>query len=72
VSGGDELNSYRIYILGPDGRLQLGQAFEEADDTVAGVRAVTLSVSGQAAELWEAGRRVGQVSTDGVFTPGGA
>jgi len=64
------LKSYRIYIVGADGRLQLGQAFEEADDIVAGVRAQGLAVNGQTAELWEGGRMVGQVSADGVFTPG--
>jgi hypothetical protein len=64
------LKSYRIYIVGADGRLQLGQAFEEADDAVAAARAVSLAVNGQTAELWEGGRMVGWVSGDGVFSPG--
>lgn len=64
------MKAYRIYIVDQDGKLQLGQAFEESDDVVAGVRAVTLAVSGQTAELWEGGRMVGRVSVDGVFIPG--
>jgi hypothetical protein len=64
------VKAYRIYIVGSDGRLQLGQAFEDADDTAAGARAETLAETGQIAELWEGGRMVGKVSKSGVFKPG--
>jgi hypothetical protein len=64
------LKAYRIYIVGPDGRLQLGQAFEAQDDTIAGARAEAHAVRGRIAELWEGGRMVGKVSKHGVFTHG--
>jgi hypothetical protein len=64
------VKTYRIYIVGSDGRLQLGQAFDAADDKAAVERAGLLAVSGQVAELWEGGRMVGQVGADGVFVPG--
>jgi hypothetical protein len=64
------VKAYRIYIVGSDGRLQLGHAFEATDDVIAGTRAETHAARGQVAELWEGGRMVGRVSTDGVFTTG--
>jgi hypothetical protein len=64
------LKSYRVYILEPDGRLQLGQAFEAADDVAAGGRAEAAAERGKVAELWEGGRMVGLVSKDGAFTRG--
>ena len=64
------MKAYRIYIVDSDGRLQLGEAFEAADDAAAGVRAEALAAKGKVAELWEGGRMVGQVSRQGVFTPG--
>lgn len=64
------MKAYRVYIVGSDGRLQLGQAFEADDDKVAGERAEILAAKGQIAELWEGGRMVGQVSKQGVFTTG--
>ena len=65
------MKSYRIYILGQDGRLKLGEAFEAAADDDAIARAETAAVKGEAAELWEGGRMVGVVSKDGVFRAGG-
>jgi hypothetical protein len=64
------VKAYRIYIVGSDGRLQLGQAFEHVDDAAAGALAETLAAIGQVAELWEGGRMVGKVSKSGIFTPG--
>jgi len=64
------LKSYRIYIVGSDGRLQLGQAFEAPDDRTAGALAEGMAASGQIGELWEGGRMVGRVSTQGVFNLG--
>jgi hypothetical protein len=64
------MKAYRIYIVGSDGRLQLGQAFEAPEDKVAAVLAQALSDKGQTAELWEGGRMVGLVSKLGVFTAG--
>jgi hypothetical protein len=64
------VKSYRIYIVGSDGRLQLGQAFEAPDDRTAGALAVCAAVSGLTAELWEGGRMVGEVSRLGVFNMG--
>jgi len=67
---GRELKSYRIYLVGRDGRLQLGAAFEAADDKAAEVRALALAQKGQAAELWAGGRLVGKVSKEGEFSRG--
>lgn len=64
------MKAYRIYIVGSDGRLELGHAFEATDDMVAGARAETHAAKGQVAELWEGGRMVGRVSTDGEFAAG--
>jgi hypothetical protein len=64
------VKAYRIYIVGADGRLQLGQAFEAADDRAAAARAEGSAPQGQTAELWEGGRMVGRVDLDGVFRPG--
>jgi hypothetical protein len=66
------VKSYRIYIVDPDGRLQLGQAFEAVDDKAASLVAESLAQRGRTAELWEGGRIVGQVSKDGVFSTGGS
>lgn len=64
------MKSYRIYIVDPDGRLQLGLAFEAVDDQAAGRQAEGVASKGRSAELWEGGRMVGRVSKDGVFTTG--
>jgi hypothetical protein len=64
------VKSYRIYILGSDGRIQLGEAFEAPDDHAACAAAQGLSRPGQATELWEGGRIIGRVSKDGVFSLG--
>jgi hypothetical protein len=61
------VKAYRIYFVGSDGRLQLGQAFEASDDKAAAARAEHLALKGQVAELWEGGRMVGEVSKAGVF-----
>ncbi len=65
------MKSYRIYIVDPDGRLHLGQAFEAVDDRAAGVQAEGAAQRGRTAELWEGGRMVGRVSEDGTFKAGG-
>jgi hypothetical protein len=62
------VKSYRIYIVDPDGRLQLGLAFEAVDDHAAGQQARSVARRGRAAELWAGGRLVGRVSTDGLYT----
>jgi hypothetical protein len=61
------VKSYRIYIVGLDGRLQLGLAFQASDDRAAGAQAEAAATRGQVAELWEGGRLVGKVSKSGVF-----
>ena len=65
------MKAYRIYIVDPDGRLQLGQAYEAADDQAAAERALGAASKGHVAELWEGGRIVGRVTEHGVFEPGG-
>ena len=71
-AGGRRVKSYRMYIVGADGRLQLGRAFEAPDDRAAGELAEGFAVSGQVAELWQGGRMIGQVSKQGVFNLGEA
>jgi len=66
------LKSYRIYIVGRDGRLQLGEALEAADDLAARAAALAAARPGQTVELWEGGRLVGRVAEDGRFIPDGA
>jgi len=63
------LKSYRIYIVGKDGRLRLGDAFEAASDGDAIARAGAAAGNGETAELWEGGRMIGTTSMDGVFVP---
>ena len=53
------MKAYRIYIVGSDGRLQLGQAFEAVDDAAAAGHAERLATPGSVAEVWEGGRMVG-------------
>ena len=64
------MKAYRIYVVGADGRLQLGEAFTARDDAAAAARAASVTPRGQRAELWEAGRLVGRLGKDGGFTPG--
>jgi hypothetical protein len=64
------LKSYRVYIVGSDGRLQLGEAFDAVDDAVAAARAEARSAGQHSVEIWQGGRLVGQVSKDGVFKTG--
>jgi hypothetical protein len=64
------LKSYRIYIIGRDGRLELGQALQAQDDAAASAVAKAAAAPGQSLELWEGGRLVGRVSEDGVFSLG--
>jgi hypothetical protein len=66
------VKSYRIYIVGKDGRLRLGEAFEAASDADAAARAERVAVRGESAELWEGGRMLGVVCPEGVFTARGA
>ena len=65
------MKSYRIYIVGKDGRLRLGDAFEAAADSDAIARAEAAAGTGETAELWEGGRMIGATSADGVFVPRG-
>jgi hypothetical protein len=64
------LGSYRIYRVGPAGRLVLGEAFQAEDDAAAIERARKLHDATGAAELWEGGRLVGRFSKLGGFKPG--
>jgi hypothetical protein len=63
------LKAYRIYLVGPDGRVQLGHAFEALHDDAARERALAHAGDGQVAELWEGGRMIGRFGEDDVFGP---
>jgi hypothetical protein len=62
------LASYRIYHVGPTGRLQLAQMLSCASDAEAIARTRPATADGHARELWEGGRLVGRFSKLGVFT----
>ena len=62
--------SYRIYHVGPDGRLRLGDQFHAPHDEAAVVSAGGLVLKGQPAELWEGGRMIGRFSGRGDFRQG--
>jgi hypothetical protein len=62
--------SYRIYRVGPGGRLERAQAFEAPNDASAVEQARWLRQPDDQAELWEGGRLVGRFSKLGRFTPG--
>lgn len=66
------MKSYRVYHVGKGGRLHLGEAFSAPDDHAAVETARGLYIDGQAAELWEGGRLVGQFSSLGEFSAGPA
>ena len=61
------LNTYRVYLHDPRGRLGVGPTFDAGDDAAAVSEARGL-VAGQSAELWNSGRLIGRFSKDGVFT----
>jgi hypothetical protein len=64
------MTTYRIYLVGPDGRLRLGETFEARDDAEARARLGAVAPAGQSAELWASGRLVGQLSRTGKFQAG--
>lgn len=66
------MTSYRIYRLGGDGRLTLGDTFNASSDAEAIAHAQEMHRAGTAAELWAGGRIVGRFSKLGVFTAGAA
>jgi hypothetical protein len=47
----------------------LGESFQAADDAQAVEKARLLRLSGEATELWQAGRIVGRFTKTGSFTP---
>lgn len=61
------MKSYRIYLLGHDGRVSLGEAIEGPSDRDAARLAASLAPKGQDCELWDGGRLVGRFSKAGVF-----
>jgi len=65
------LSTYRIYHVGNDGRLAVGEAFAASGDAEAVARARAELLPGRPAELWQGGRMVGQFSKAHEFTPGG-
>ncbi len=48
---------YRLFLQGPAGRLERGDAFRAADDAAA-ITATLARAWSQRVELWEGGRRV--------------
>lgn len=57
------MGEYRAFIIGSDGHVVLGHAFEAADDAAA-VEAARLFMSSNAIEIWQLGRRVAILDTD--------
>jgi hypothetical protein len=62
--------SYRIYRVGPGGRLQLGEAFTARSDEAAVELARSFQQTGGEAELWAGGRLLGRFSKQGDFMAG--
>lgn len=62
--------SYRLYTVGPAGRLQLNRTFDSVDDDAAIEQARDTATAGEALELWRDGQLLGRISKLGVFTPG--
>ena len=63
--------TYRVYHVGTDGRLAVGETFAASADSEAVIRARPQLVHARAAELWQGGRLVGRFSKAHEFTPGG-
>lgn len=63
--------TYRVYHVGSDGRLTVGETFSASADAEAVTRARPQLVHARAAELWQGGRLVGRFSKAHEFTPGG-
>jgi hypothetical protein len=70
-SGLGRLPTYRVYHVGTDGRLAVGETFSASTDAEAVARAGSQLIPGRAAELWQGGRLVGQFSKAHEFTAGG-
>ncbi len=68
--GAGALQSYRIYHVGPGGRLRVGDTVLAAGDDDAVIKARPLLSPGEAAELWQGGRRAGRFSKAHQFDPG--
>ncbi|WP_156466928.1 MULTISPECIES: hypothetical protein [unclassified Phenylobacterium] len=64
------MQSYRIYHVGPGGRLRVGDTIHAAGDDDAVIKAHPLLSPGEAAELWQGGRLVGRFSRTREFAPG--
>ncbi|TAJ69991.1 MAG: hypothetical protein EPO51_20950 [Phenylobacterium sp.] len=64
------LTSYRIYYVGPGGRLREGEALQASGDDEAVDKTRALLPPDEAAELWEGGRLVGSFSRTHAFSPG--
>ena len=64
------MQSYRIYYVEVGGRLRVGETLQASDDAEAVARARPLLTPGEAAELWEGGRRAGLFSRAHEFSPG--
>ena len=64
------MRGYRLYHVGDGGRLRLGEAFQAENDQHAVEKGRLLRLSGEAAELWQAGRILGRFTKTGTYTPG--
>jgi hypothetical protein len=65
------LPTYRVYHVGTDGRLTVGDTFSVSADAEAVARARPRLIHARSAELWQGGRLVGRFSKTHEFTPGG-
>lgn len=69
--GQRRLPTYRVYHVGPHGRLAVGETFAASADAEAVARARPQLIHDRAAELWQGGRFVGRFSKAHAFTTGG-
>ncbi len=56
--------TYRVYLIDPKGRMQLGDSFHGASDREAVSRFQQIDRQGQIAELWQGGRLIGKLPRD--------
>lgn len=63
--------TYRVYHVGSDGRLTVGETLTASADAEAVTRARAQLLPARAAELWAGGRLVGRFSKTHEFTAGG-
>lgn len=56
--------TYRVYLIEADGRVRMGETFEQPDDVKAQAAFEAIDRQGLNAELWQGGRLVRKLPRD--------